>query len=115
MLEDGFNMMLGKFSRDAKRELQQAHQAEERVREMRLARERLYRGVKLFFLGLALIGVGVGIRFGHELGKMLGELRYSPSAEADPTLRGERLANSKHVRKMKELLQQREAELAEIE
>jgi len=112
MREDGFNMMLAKFSNDAKQEIiDHNKQVRENKRQVE-ASQRLYRLVKFAFLCVALIGVGVGLYYSKDLGSLAGEM--SLMSTPDPTLRPEPKPVLKQKR-MSELRQQREADLEEID
>ena len=115
MFDDGFGIMLSKFSDDAKREMRQQKRVQEEVRQQHILSQRFYVLLKRVFLAFALIGVGVGLYFGHELGLLMGEMRYSSSAKDDPTLRGIPEENAKRLRKMSEVKAQHDSDYHEVE
>ena len=115
MIEDGFRIMLSKFSDDARREQHRHRQREQQVRERHILSARLHNALKRVFGVLALIGVGFGLYYGHSLGMLMGEMHYSSSAETDPSLRGIPEVNAKRLRKMQELANEHNDDYKEVE
>ncbi|MCG3148472.1 MAG: hypothetical protein PCFJNLEI_01916 [Verrucomicrobiae bacterium] len=113
MREAGFNMLLSKFSNDAKREIQDHKAQVRKTKRQAAAAQRVYRLVKFALLGVALVGVGVGLYFARDLGSLAGEM--SLMGTPDPTLRPVPKPVLSQQRKLAELRKQREADLAEIE
>ena len=115
MFDDGFGILLSKFSDDANRELRWRKRREAQVRRDHILSKRLQENLKRIFLVLALAGVGVGIYFGHDLGWVMGEMSYGTTAATDPSLRGIPDENLRRVRKLQELNQKHVRDFEEVD
>jgi hypothetical protein len=115
MFDDGFRIMLSKFSADANLELRWRKHVEEQVRRRHILTQRLNEYLKRIFLVIALVGVGVGIYYGNDLGWVLGQMSCGTSSETDPSLHGIPDKNLKRVRKLQELNQKHLADYDEVD